>query len=194
MSDVTKGKSVPEALAALGDIYRERNKTYGDNYKHFGQTMIGMFPNGITLKTVDDFNRFGVFIQTVSKITRYAHGWKVHHPDTMNDTTVYSQMQRELDEEAFARKEEKESSVDVPKAVRATLNLLKATSRRLKITTEMHLHFSEMEATIETNKDIWSEGKLNRWLGYIQGVAEHSGALTLEELKQINKHNQKEKK
>lgn len=91
--------TVPDALAALGAIYRERNKKYGNNYMHFGTTMAGIFPNGVTLKTAEDFNRFCIFIQVVSKFTRYGQTFaEGGHADSLDDTSVYAQMLREYDQ------------------------------------------------------------------------------------------------
>ena len=89
---------ITEMLNSLGIIYEERNKVYGDNYKKFGHIMVAMFPNGLTIKSIRDFNRLGVFIQIVSKISRYAVKFpESSHGDSLDDLSVYSQMLRELD-------------------------------------------------------------------------------------------------
>lgn len=91
-------KSVPQALGDLGSLYEERNTLYKDNYKHFGHTLLGMFPNGITLTTAEDFNRFAIFMQLVHKQSRYAHSiLNGGHPDSLDDISVYSQMLQEYD-------------------------------------------------------------------------------------------------
>jgi hypothetical protein len=92
-------KSVPDRLQALGDLYRERNKLYGNNYKEFGAIMAGMFPEGLTLTTVEDFNRFTIFVQAFAKFTRYAKAIKTGgHADSLDDISVYCQMMREYDD------------------------------------------------------------------------------------------------
>jgi len=96
--------NVPEMLRNAAKIYEERNKLYGDNYKRFGEIMHSLFPNGLTLHNVDDFNRFGVFVQVVSKITRYAENFtRGGHPDSLDDNAVYSMMLQELDYEYLHR-------------------------------------------------------------------------------------------
>lgn len=96
--------NVPEMLRNAAKIYEERNKLYGDNYKRFGEIMNSLFPNGLTLHNVDDFNRFGVFVQVVSKITRYAENFtRGGHPDSLDDNAVYSMMLQELDYEYLHR-------------------------------------------------------------------------------------------
>jgi hypothetical protein len=91
-------KSVPQALNDLGALYEERNALYKDNYKNFGKTLVGLLPDGITLKTEEEFNRFAIFMQMVHKQSRYAHSiLSGGHPDSLDDISVYSQMLREYD-------------------------------------------------------------------------------------------------
>lgn len=91
-------KKVPEALAALGKLFEERNALYKDNYKNFGRTLMGLFPNGITLTTEEQFNRFALFLQLVHKNSRYAHSIATGgHADSLDDISVYSQMLQEYD-------------------------------------------------------------------------------------------------
>ena len=107
------GDYVPNALETAAGIYRERNAAYGDNYKRFGIGLKGMFPNGLTLETEDDFNRFAVFVFAYSKVTRYAQQFSAGgHPDSLDDLSVYSMMLRELDADLAERKgaEEKRKS------------------------------------------------------------------------------------
>ena len=49
----------------------ERADEYGENFLRFGRVMNELFPDGLTVKGVDEFNRLGVFIQIMSKLTRY---------------------------------------------------------------------------------------------------------------------------
>lgn len=95
-------KTVPEMLREAAATYEERNKLYRDNYLHFGIVMRGFFHRSVTLETVEDFNRMGVLVQVVSKISRYCENFeKGGHDDSLLDMAVYSQMLRELD--AFAK-------------------------------------------------------------------------------------------
>jgi hypothetical protein len=85
-------------LRKNADLYDQRNSLYGDNYKHFGFIMERLFPDGIKLSTPEDFNRFGVLVQIVSKMTRYASQFgKGGHADSLDDAAVYAMMLRELD-------------------------------------------------------------------------------------------------
>lgn len=95
MSEV---KKVPQALADLGKLFEERNALYKDNYKNFGKTLVGLFPNGLTLRTAEQFNRFALFLQIVHKQSRYAQSiLSGGHPDSLDDTSVYAQMLQEYD-------------------------------------------------------------------------------------------------
>tara|TARA_R110000868_G_scaffold98439_4_gene270897 strand:- start:4575 stop:4895 length:321 start_codon:yes stop_codon:yes gene_type:complete len=94
-------QTVPDLLRKAAGIYEERNKLYGDNYKRFGEIMQCLFPNGLVLKNADDFNRIGIFVQVVSKVTRYGENFvRGGHPDSLDDTSVYAMMLQELDSEA----------------------------------------------------------------------------------------------
>jgi len=92
---------VPDLLRDAAKIYEERNKMYGSNYKRFGPIMQMLFPDGLRLKSADDFNRFGIFVQVVAKITRYAENFtRGGHADSLDDMAVYGMMLRELDQDA----------------------------------------------------------------------------------------------
>lgn len=105
----TEMKKVPDMLRDAAAIYEERNKLYGDNYKRFGYIMRELFPQGLKLETQDDFNRYGVFVQVVSKITRYAENFtRGGHVDSLDDMAVYAMMMQELDN-ILRRKTENEA-------------------------------------------------------------------------------------
>lgn len=97
----TRVATVPERLANLGAIYGERSKVYGDNYKHFGKVMKGIFPRGAKFETEEDWARLGVFVQAVAKMTRYGQSFTNGHPDSLDDASVYCQMLQELDYDIF---------------------------------------------------------------------------------------------
>lgn len=89
---------VPEALAKLALLYKQRNALYGDNYKNFGKLMVAFYPKGVQLLTEEDHSRFALFVHLATKMSRYAEMFaKEGHADSLDDITVYSQMLRELD-------------------------------------------------------------------------------------------------
>lgn len=93
-------KPVPETLRDLAKLYEQRNKVYGNNYKKFGNILFALFPDGLTFKDADDFNRLGVFVQLMSKLSRYTENFnKGGHADSLDDLAVYTMMLQELDGE-----------------------------------------------------------------------------------------------
>ena len=91
-------KTVPEMLRESADVFEQRSALYGDNYKHFGKAMMGVFPNGLTLSTEKEWNKIGILVQIVAKITRIGQQFPKIHEDSCIDTSVYSTMLRELGE------------------------------------------------------------------------------------------------
>ncbi len=95
---------VAQELEQKANLYDDRNAIYGDNYKRWGG-MVQAIMKEVTLKTPDDFNRFGVLVQLFSKISRYAIQFeKGGHADSLDDLAVYSMMLKELDLEAAKKK------------------------------------------------------------------------------------------
>jgi hypothetical protein len=97
MSREFEGKALTapcaEILREAAHTHEERYSVYGDNFLHFGKTMKGYFPEGITLNTEDDFVRFNLFIQIAGKLSRYAQNFsKGGHFDSVHDAIVYSAM------------------------------------------------------------------------------------------------------
>ena len=98
-------KTVPEILIDAAQTYEERNKVYGDTYKNFGGAMAAAFPNGLVVKTADDWNRIGLLVQIMGKITRYAAQFENGgHIDSAHDACVYSAMLEELTREHTAER------------------------------------------------------------------------------------------
>lgn len=105
-SSLNKPSRVAQMLTQCAATYDERNALYGDNYKQFGITMLGMFPNGLHIRSPDDWNRIALFIQSMGKMTRYAQNFsKGGHDDSLLDSAVYQQMLREVDEDLRAVQE-----------------------------------------------------------------------------------------
>lgn len=82
-------------LDEMADTYRVRNKVYGDNYKRVGEVMAAMFPNGVVLRTAEDFNRWHLFELKIVKMTRFANSGLTHE-DSIHDDAVYSAMVQSL--------------------------------------------------------------------------------------------------
>lgn len=88
-------KTAADILAEMADTFRERNKVYGDNYKRVGEVMVALFPEGVSLKTPEDFNTWHLFELMVVKLTRFANSGLTHE-DSIHDLAVYAAMVESL--------------------------------------------------------------------------------------------------
>lgn len=94
-------QTVGDKLAALGKLYEMRGKVYGKDYHHTGTALAAMFPDGLTLKTPEQFRRHMIFCFMLAKLMRHANNIMVTgqgHIDSLNDLSVYAQMAHELEE------------------------------------------------------------------------------------------------
>lgn len=92
-------KRAPDCLESGAATFRQRNALYGDNYLSFGKVMAGLFPDGLQIAAgdIDAFNRLGIYIQCVSKISRYALNLPAGgHTDSAHDLMVYAAMLEEV--------------------------------------------------------------------------------------------------
>lgn len=100
VSEMPRQPGVPEMLRAAAATFEERNATYGDAYKGYGPVMSALFPQGLWLNEVDDWNRAGVFFMMVGKMMRIAANLATGgHKDSAHDLIVYSAMMEELTNE-----------------------------------------------------------------------------------------------
>lgn len=92
-------KRAPDFLEAGAATFRERNAIYGDNYLSAGEYMAGLFPDGLALKTPDEWRRFCLFFHCAAKLQRYAQNLaKGGHADSAHDLMVYAAMLEEVTE------------------------------------------------------------------------------------------------
>lgn len=104
--------TVPERLRDLAKIHEDRAAIYGDNYMHVGKIMVGMFPNGVVVRTEEDFGRLHLFYHLVGKLTRYARQMPGEgHDDSLDDIAVYAMLLRQFDFLSAGGGEEKSRSV-----------------------------------------------------------------------------------
>lgn len=100
--------TVPEMLRAAAGINEERGKLYGDNYKHVGEIMRGLFPRGVRVYAgdVDGWNRLHFVFHFVNKLSRYCQNMERNgtgHVDSLDDLAVYAMMAKECDLEERRR-------------------------------------------------------------------------------------------
>lgn len=90
---------VAAELKAKADLFNERAALYGDNYMRFGHIMKQLLHVQM-LDPMDPhaMNRLGIFVQIVSKITRYGENFTAGgHDDSLDDIAVYAMMLKSLD-------------------------------------------------------------------------------------------------
>lgn len=93
------GNSPHIMLQRAAETFKQRAEVYGDNYKKFGQ-VIAALNMDLQMRSVQDWNRFGLLIQIISKLMRYTENFsKGGHDDSLNDLSVYAAMLRSLDQE-----------------------------------------------------------------------------------------------
>lgn len=92
--------SVPAILRSGADTYEARNAVYGDNYKRVGEVMAALFPDGITLRTPEQYNLWHLFELAIVKMTRFTNS-RFEHVDSIHDMTVYTAMVQSLIKEGL---------------------------------------------------------------------------------------------
>jgi hypothetical protein len=93
--------TVGERLRKLASLHEERGKVYGRDYHHTGEALAAFYPDGLTLKTPEDFRRFMIRCFMLAKLMRDANQVMVSgrgHLDSLDDLAVYAQMARELED------------------------------------------------------------------------------------------------
>lgn len=79
-----------QVLQIAEGIQKQRAQKYGPTYQRIGKMMKAMMPDGITIKTEDEFTRFCLFHMTVTKMLRYAGSMdKGGHFDSALDLANY---------------------------------------------------------------------------------------------------------
>lgn len=86
-------------LEAAIKTFKERQLLYGkEGFKTQGVVLNALFPDGITIKGEEDFNRFSLFLMLIVKICRYSKNiHKGGHDDSVHDLGVYSFMLQSFD-------------------------------------------------------------------------------------------------
>ena len=92
---------VSEDLKALAKLRADRFSVYGNAEFVKGTVMQSLFRyEPVTLKTADDFARYGVLDLMVSKLIRYANNFHGDgHDDSLDDISVYAQMLKNIHHE-----------------------------------------------------------------------------------------------
>lgn len=95
----------PTVLEIMDDArhtYEIRGAAYGDSADRVGPVLAALFPNGVTLKTSEDFLRYNTLGMIVAKLTRYTTRPAIGHIDSIHDIGVYAFMLEKADRIAEA--------------------------------------------------------------------------------------------
>ena len=89
-------RTPPNLLHLAAHTLEERNAEYGDLYKRTGAVVAAAFPDGVTLRSVEDFTRYGHMFMAFCKLTRYANALpRGGHQDSARDLMVYAAFMEE---------------------------------------------------------------------------------------------------
>jgi len=89
-----------DVLKLAERTYKERNRSYHDNFVRLGNAMHSMFPDGLTMQSPDDWTRLYFFMANQVKMSRYATNWyEGGHKDSSVDAAVYAAMLHAYDKD-----------------------------------------------------------------------------------------------
>ena len=94
-----------ENLTNAAATFKQRNTVYGSAYKRHGEVMKALFPNGLAVHSIEEWNRLGVINMLVSKLVRYTSNMSYPaggHQDSAHDMIAYAAMLEELTNEVQA--------------------------------------------------------------------------------------------
>jgi hypothetical protein len=84
-------QTADKVMERMLTTFNERKARYGLNYLMIGKVMVALFPDGLTTKTVDDWNKLHLFLMMMVKATRLANT-NLTHEDSCHDSAVYASM------------------------------------------------------------------------------------------------------
>jgi len=93
---------VSQELKLKAQLFSDRHKIYGDNYKRFGE-ILSLLLQGqfLDITNFKHMSRLGIFVQIVGKMTRYGENFeRGGHDDSLDDISIYAMMLKELDRDA----------------------------------------------------------------------------------------------
>jgi hypothetical protein len=100
---LTPKRDAASWLAEAALTYEKRNVEYANSYRKFGAVAAALFPEGLRVRTEEEWNRLGVFMWALSKMHRYAGRFADGgHADSALDLATYAAMLRELTTEKQA--------------------------------------------------------------------------------------------
>jgi hypothetical protein len=90
-----------ETLALLetaAKTNKERGGKYKDSMFRSSEALVALFPDGLTLRTAEDWTRAQTLMQIVGKLGRYCSNWEeLGHEDSALDNINYNAILASLD-------------------------------------------------------------------------------------------------
>jgi hypothetical protein len=97
-------EEICNSILKAAQTFKERNQAYGSNYLNVGRAMQALFPNGVHLKTENDFKRFHLLELSVVKLSRYCNNFSSGgHLDSIHDQGVYCFMIEGIDKDIMKK-------------------------------------------------------------------------------------------
>lgn len=91
--------SPSEILEEALEVMSQRESQYSSNYLNAGVIRKAFFPDGVELKTEEDFLRFAMISHVIGKISRYCINFNNGgHGDSLVDGINYSAMLKSIDD------------------------------------------------------------------------------------------------
>lgn len=100
-------------LEAALEMYKTKTEEYAPEDAAVqtripGRVMMALFPGGLGLATVQEFNCFTILTQMVMKLSRYATNFESGgHTDSLMDLAVYAAMLDEMDLDRQSQRKKK---------------------------------------------------------------------------------------
>jgi hypothetical protein len=76
-------------LEEMAETFRKKNTQYGDNWEKVGHMFVTLFPDGMMLRTYEDFVKFHFISWIIGKLSRWSYD---ESDDSLHDAGVYISM------------------------------------------------------------------------------------------------------
>lgn len=80
--------NIDKILEDMRITFKDRNERYSENWRSMGPIMTALYPEGIILRTEEDFVKFSLFEWALGKFVRFARTGH-QHQDSLLDAAVY---------------------------------------------------------------------------------------------------------
>jgi hypothetical protein len=93
---------ISDELIRAAKTFEDKSEEYGfEAYKRHGDIMKALFPNGLGVNSIKDFNRFSTINAMVGKMNRIASNFHTGgHADSCHDLAIFAVMLMDLDNDA----------------------------------------------------------------------------------------------